>query len=88
MCPIARNLGRIKEVVNVARKYGFHRILKKIGLMNLVTMKPAKFEVEGDEPERVRKMLEELGPTYVKIGQTLSMRPDLIPPEYVKEFST
>jgi ubiquinone biosynthesis protein len=51
-------------------------------------MKPVKFEVEGDEPERVRKMLEELGPTYVKIGQTLSMRPDLIPPEYVKEFST
>jgi ubiquinone biosynthesis protein len=88
MSPIARNLGRIKEVVNVARKYGFHRILKKIGLLNLVAMKPVKFEVEGGEPERVRKMLEELGPTYVKIGQTLSMRPDLIPPEYVKEFST
>jgi ubiquinone biosynthesis protein len=50
-------------------------------------MKPTKFEAEGDEPVRVRKMLEELGPTYVKIGQVLSMRPDLIPPEYVKEFS-
>jgi ubiquinone biosynthesis protein len=55
--------------------------------MNLVTMKPTKFEAKGDEPERIRKMLEELGPTYVKIGQTLSMRPDLIPPEYVKELS-
>ncbi len=50
-------------------------------------MKPTQFESVGDEPERVRKMLEELGPTYVKIGQVLSMRPDLIPPEYVKELA-
>jgi ubiquinone biosynthesis protein len=68
-------------------KHGFLRIIKRIGILNLVTMKPMKFEAEGDEPERVRKMLEELGPTYVKIGQTLSMRPDLIPPEYVKELA-
>ena len=87
MSTITRNLGRIRQVINVATKYGFLRIIKKIGLINLVTMKPTKFEVEGDEPVRVRKMLEELGPTYVKIGQVLSMRPDLIPPEYVKEFS-
>ena len=87
MSTITRNLGRIRQVINVATKYGFLRIIKKIGLINLVTMKPTKFEVEGDEPVRVRKMLEELGPTYVKIGQVLSMRPDLIPPEYVKELS-
>jgi len=84
---LTRNLSRIKQVINVATKYGFLRIIKRIGLFNLVTMKPTKFEAEGDEPVRVRKMLEELGPTYVKIGQVLSMRPDLIPPEYVKEFS-
>ncbi len=87
MSTLKRNLSRIRQVINVATKYGFLRIIKKIGLFNLVTMKPTKFEAEGDEPVRVRKMLEELGPTYVKIGQILSMRPDLIPPEYVKEFS-
>ncbi len=87
MSPFTKNLTRVNQIVKVALKYGFHRVISKIGLLNLVSMKPAKFEVEGDEPERVRKMLEELGPTYVKIGQTLSMRPDLIPPEYVKEFS-
>jgi ubiquinone biosynthesis protein len=63
------------------------RIVKRIGLWNLVTMKPVKLKAEGDEPVRVRKMLEELGPTYVKIGQVLSMRPDLLPPEYIKELS-
>jgi ubiquinone biosynthesis protein len=84
---LKRNLGRIRQVINVASKHGFLRIIKRIGLKNLVTMKPTKFESVGDEPVRVRKMLEELGPTYVKIGQTLSMRPDLIPPEYVKELS-
>lgn len=87
MSTLKRNLIRIKQVINAATKHGFLRIIKRIGLLNLVTMKPTKFEAEGDEPVRVRKMLEELGPTYVKIGQTLSMRPDLIPPEYVKEFA-
>ncbi|KXS42787.1 MAG: ubiquinone biosynthesis protein [Methanolobus sp. T82-4] len=38
-------------------------------------------------PKRVRMVLEELGPTYVKLGQILSMRHDLIPPEYIEEFS-
>jgi ubiquinone biosynthesis protein len=68
-------------------KYGFTKIVKRIGLINLVAMKPVKVQVEGDDPVRVRKMLEELGPTYVKIGQVLSMRPDLLPPEYIKELS-
>ncbi len=83
-----KNIARMKQILNVAVKYGFMRIVKKIGLWNLVTMKPVKIKVEGDEPVRVRKMLEELGPTYVKIGQVLSMRPDLLPPEYIKELSS
>ena len=84
---LKRNLVRIRQVINVASKYGFLRIIKRIGLTNLITLKPKKFEAVGDESVRVRKMLEELGPTYVKIGQVLSMRPDLIPPEYVRELS-
>lgn len=88
MSPIKRDIGRIKQIINVATKHGFLRIIQRIGLKNLVSMRAPDFEVKGDEPERMRKMLEELGPTYVKIGQTLSMRPDLIPPEYVKELST
>ncbi len=87
MSTLKRNLSRIKKIIDLATKYGFFRIIKRIGLTNLVAMKPGKFTSEGDEPIRVRKMLEELGPTYVKIGQVLSMRPDLIPPGFVKELS-
>lgn len=38
-------------------------------------------------PERLRLLLESLGPTYIKLGQILSTRPDLIPPEYLQELS-
>ncbi len=38
-------------------------------------------------PQRVRQTLEELGPTYIKLGQILSTRPDMLPPDYIIEFS-
>ena len=37
-------------------------------------------------PERIRLAFEELGATFVKLGQVLSVRPDIVPPEYVAEF--
>jgi ubiquinone biosynthesis protein len=40
----------------------------------------------GTRPARVRLALEELGPAFIKLGQLLSTRPDLVPPEYIKEF--
>jgi len=42
--------------------------------------------VKGLTPQKVRQTLEDLGPTYVKIGQIMSMRPDMIPKEYCREF--
>ena len=43
--------------------------------------------VKDKSPKNIRKTLEELGPTFIKIGQILSTRVDLIPDEYVKEFT-
>ena len=42
----------------------------------------------GDRPARLRQALEELGPTFAKLGQILSTRPDLLPPEFIEELST
>ena len=85
--PLHKNWKRIREVVNVAVKYGFLKTIVKLDLKSLIAMRPQTQEIEGDHAVRVRKMLEELGPSYVKIGQTLSMRPDLIPKSFVDEFA-
>ncbi|UCH87927.1 MAG: AarF/ABC1/UbiB kinase family protein [Thermoplasmata archaeon] len=87
MKPLGKNLKRIREIVNIAVKYGFIKTIRKLGLRNMIAMRPVTVEVSGDHAVRVRKMLEELGPSFVKIGQVLSMRPDLIPRSFVDEFS-
>ena len=43
--------------------------------------------VKEATPERLRQALEELGPTFIKIGQIMSSRPDLVPKEYCKEVT-
>ena len=43
--------------------------------------------MRGMTPEKLRQILEDLGPTYVKLGQVLSMRPDFLPPEYCEELA-
>ena len=42
--------------------------------------------VRGMTPEKLRQVLEDLGPTFVKLGQIMSMRPDFLPPEYCDEL--
>lgn len=55
------------------------------GLMRRMTSPPA--DTEGDDsPAKLRAVLEELGPSFIKIGQLLATRPDLVPKSYVDEF--
>ena len=64
--------------------------------MGIGSIRPLRSRIKKQEkvlqetdtgPKKARMMLEELGPTYIKLGQILSMRQDLIPPEYANEFS-
>lgn len=68
-------------------KHGFHQVAEKVKLGKYVL---ERFSSSGLEelstPERMRRSFEELGPTFVKLGQLLATRPDLVPEEYVLEF--
>lgn len=82
-----RNLKRYREIAQVLFKYGFGYVVERVGFARLFKGKRefvAYPRLSG--PERIRRMLEELGPTFVKLGQVLSVRPDLIPLDYVLEF--
>ncbi len=86
-------LRRYRHIVAVLIKYGFEEVADV--LESRLRLRPREragpvrvlHMVEGrTRPERARLALEELGPTFIKLGQLLSTRPDLIPPEYVHEL--
>ena len=87
-----KNINRLRQIVNTLIKYGFDYFVKQLGLTNLISkggkilkLKPSKI-AQLPLPIRVRLALEELGPTFVKLGQILSTRPDLIPQDYIIEL--
>jgi len=87
-----KNINRLRQIVNILIKYGFDYFVKQLGLINLISkgekilkLKPSKI-AQLPLPIRIRLALEELGPTFVKLGQILSTRPDLIPQNYIIEL--
>ncbi|MBN1240182.1 MAG: AarF/ABC1/UbiB kinase family protein, partial [Gammaproteobacteria bacterium] len=80
-----RDLGRLREIAGVLARHGFGELLQRTGLASLVPGKRSDSEDPG-LPVRVRMVLEELGPSFVKLGQLLSTRPDLLPAELVEEL--
>ena len=85
-----RNLGRISEIAQVAVKHGFGYFFETHRLTDLVPGRQ-RAPVEGSPSERgqhLREMLDELGPTFVKFGQLLSTRPDIVPPDILAELQS
>jgi ubiquinone biosynthesis protein len=83
-----RNLGRISEIAQVAVKHGFGYFFETHRLTDLVPGRE-RITLEGTPSERgqhLREMLDELGPTFVKFGQLLSTRPDIVPPDILVEL--
>jgi len=81
-----RHVRRSREIVNVLIKHGFGYLTEQLGLELPRGKKVGHEIIKIPGPVRARLVLEELGPTFIKFGQTMSMRPDLIPTEFTKEF--
>src|SRR5262245_983360 len=83
----SRNLGRLSEIAQVAARHGFGYFLRRNRLGDLVPGgSNGDVPTVSDRGRRLRAMLDELGPTFVKFGQLLSTRPDVVPPDIVAEL--
>ena len=84
-------LARFGSIMKVVGKYRLDLLLDKSNLpwgIRLILLPVGLFgPPKGSRGERLRKSLEELGPIFVKFGQLLSTRPDLVPEDISKELS-
>ena len=89
--PRPRKIGRLSEIAQVAVRHGFGYFFERHKLTDLLPW-TARVEVDADAAtgsergRHLREMLDELGPTFVKFGQLLSTRPDVVPPDIVAEL--
>jgi len=84
---------RVQEILNIFIKHGFGQIIDQLNLGKFIAIKRRfhKFGRWTTQPtlsvsERLRMAFEELGPTFIKLGQLLASRPDIIGSENIKEF--
>jgi ubiquinone biosynthesis protein len=84
----ANHLKRYKQIALVLWKYGRSDLVRQMGIDEVVEPGEAKAASAGEtRPEQLADDLEAMGPTYVKLGQVLSGRPDLLPDAYVKALA-
>lgn len=89
----ARDLGRLHEIASVLIRYGFGDMVRRMGMSNaleragrVLQWKHAEELAHLEPPARMRRALEELGPTFIKLGQVLATRVDLFDHDWIAEF--
>jgi ubiquinone biosynthesis protein len=96
--PVVQDIKRLREISSVLTKHGFSAVARSAGLGRflgdsddqVVEFESASFigEDRSEAAVRFRNVLEDLGPTFVKLGQILSTRPDIVPPEFMEELKS
>lgn len=90
---VVRDLPRLHEIASVMIRYGWGDLVRMLGISNMLeragrilhwhsTSEISQLEA----PVRIRRALEELGPTFIKLGQLLATRVDMFPPHWIIEF--
>lgn len=90
---VMRDISRLHEITAIFIRYGWGDVARRLGVISLLERagRILHWQESGDimrlEPAvRVRRALEELGPTFVKLGQVLATRVDMFPPCWIAEF--
>jgi ubiquinone biosynthesis protein len=88
-----RDLGRMHEITSILIRYGMGDVMRQLGIVSVLERagrimhwKESSEILQLEAPVRVRRALEELGPTFVKLGQVMATRVDVFPPNWIAEF--
>jgi ubiquinone biosynthesis protein len=89
-----RHINRYREILEVLISTGLADIVQEFGLdkllsrgISFIRSRPSPEVASLNRPQRLRRAMEQLGPTFIKMGQVLSTRPDLIPEAFADEFA-
>jgi ubiquinone biosynthesis protein len=87
-----QDLKRLREISAVVVRHGFGELWDRARIWDVLGrreegQRPSREEIRATTARRFRETLAELGPTFIKLGQILSSRPDILPPDFIAELS-